>query len=324
MSKDYYKILGIDENASQAQVKSAYRVLAKKYHPDANQNDKVAEERFKEISEAYSVLNDSQKRQKYDQMRKMGAFGGNFQDFDFQDLGSMFGGKRAQSQSSRGFSFDGFGDIFSQFFGGQPHTQQRAGHAAKGKDLDTEIKISFDTALQGGKKQFTINSPKICPSCNGRGCVSCYGSGYVTAKKTLAVNIPKLSENNKVIRLKGQGEPGKNGGPAGDLLLKLVVEPHPEFERKGLDIYSNVTVDMVHAALGGKIKVKTIKGNTVELSVPAGTQPDKMLKLKGLGIENDGKKGDHYVVMKIKIPTHLNKKAKELLVKYAEASGLKI
>ena len=307
-NKDYYKILGVSENATIDEIKKAYRELAKKYHPDRHKGDKKAEERFKEISEAHAVLSDPKKRQQYDQMRKFGAqFGGGSgsYDFNFEDLSSMFSG-RGRSRSKGGFSFEsfGFGDLFSQIFGGGSQTSARGFSQTpiRGSDIMAEIMVPFDVAARGGEQVVTINR------------------GGRTQK--LSVKIPPASDEGKKIRLRGQGEPGVAGGPPGDLLLTIHVAKHPIFERKGLDIYSTVGINFAQAALGSKVRVQTFDKGTVELKIPAGTQNGKLLKLKGLGLSARGKTGDHYVKIQVMVPEYLSSRAKELLKEFAKEAGM--
>lgn len=292
-NNDFYSILGVKDTASIQEIKNAYRELAKKYHPDRHKGDKQAEERFKQISEAYAVLSDQKKRAQYDQMRRYGAagnFSGNFQNFNFEDLGSFFkGGFKGQRSSG----FGGFGDIFSQFFGGsdgQGFSQQRQ----KGQDLSAELTVPFDLAVKGGKQVFQIGSKKM------------------------AVNIPAGSEDGKKIRLRGQGEPGYAGGQSGDLILTVHVAPHPHFRRTGNDLYSTVTINVVQAILGSKVRVLTYDKGAVELKIPAGTSHGRLLKLKGFGINVNGYSGDHFVEINVDIPKNLSAKAKRLLDDFAK------
>lgn len=291
-NKDLYKILGVSENASQDEIKKAYRELAKKHHPDRNPNDKENENRFKEISDAYSVLRDPDKRKKYDQMRKYGAgFGGQgagqyqTHGFDFEDLGSMFGG------SQRG---GGFGSIFDQFFGGFSGKQS----AVKGQDVSAEITVPFDVALKGGKQFFSYDS------------------------KRLSVTIPSGTEDGKKIRLRGQGQPGLRNGPAGDLILTIRVAPHPHFTRKGRDLYTTKSINIVQATLGSKVRVMTYDKGAVDLKIPEGTQSGKRFKLKELGPEINGRRGDLYVHVNIQVPRNLNSNAKTKLKEFAKAAHL--
>ena len=305
-SKDYYKILGVAENATEQEIKNAYRKLAKKYHPDAHANDKSAEERFKEISEAYSVLKDSKKRKQYDQMRKFGAYGSSEGGFNFEDFSSIFGGRR---QSSRGFSFDNLSDVFSQVFGTGTAGSGYHRQPMRGRDMQAEITVPFDLAITGGKQVVTVRTTD--------------SDGYSTdGDKKLSIKIPPGVEEGKKIRLKGQGESGSSVGRPGDLIITIHVEKHPVFERKGRDLYCEISVNVVQAMLGSKVKVDTVEGGKVELKIPPGTQHGKLLKLKGLGISLNGAKGDQYVRVHIEIPTHLSEKSKASLLKFARESGI--
>ena len=293
-NKNYYDILGVSENASDQEIKRAYRDLAKKYHPDKHKGDKRAENRFKEISEAYAVLSNAEKRKQYDNMRR---FGGNFDfsgqpNIDVEDLGSFFKGS---FKGRRTAGFGGFGDIFSEFFGG------RTGYSPqpqKGQDVAAELTVPFDVAINGGKQIITINGQR------------------------LSVKIPAGTEDGKKIRLRGQGKPGVAGGAAGDLIVTIHVAPHPLFTRKGADIYSTVPINMVQAALGSKVRIQTYDKGMVDLKIPAGTQHGKLFKLKGMGINANGRQGDHYVEVQVTIPKNLSGKAKEALKKFADLAGI--
>ena len=304
--RDYYEVLGVPKDADDAALKKAYRVLAKKYHPDANPGDKEAEAKFKEASEAYSVLSDPEKRRQYDQFGHAafdgGAGGaGGFGGFDFSgaDMGDIFG------------------DIFGDFFGGG-RSRGRSNGPMRGANLRTGVRITFEEAVFGCQKEIELNlkdecpkchgtgakpgtSPVTCPKCNGKGkivytqqsffgqvqnvqtcpdcqgsgkiikekCPDCYGSGYISSRKKIQVTIPAGIDNGQSIRIAGKGEPGINGGDRGDLLVEVTVSKHPIFKRQETTIFSTVPISFVTAALGGPIRIKTVDGE-VEYEVKPG------------------------------------------------------
>jgi len=372
-NKDYYEILGVSENATANEIKSAYRSLAKKYHPDANPGDASAEARFKDISEAYSVLSDPKKRENYDQMRRLGAFGGtngfNFQEFDFSSYGkgSQRGG--ASSIFEELFGPGGLGNIFSSMFDRGERTRQERRGPQKGQDLETEIEIPFDLAISGGKYNFTIRKTDSCTTCNGSGarpgsklrscpqcggtgtvtlgqggfsvgrtcprcygrghlvdspCPTCGGAGQLEKNKTYTIKIPRGIESGTRMRLKGQGNAGVAGGTAGDLWVTVRVGGHNCFRREGLDIHSDVSINMVQAALGTSVKVKTIDGKTVELKIPAGTQNTRTFRLRGLGIQSKTGGGDQFVHVNVLTPTGLSKNEEKILREFAREAKLEL
>lgn len=296
-NKNYYDILGVPESADNPSIKKAYRDLAKKHHPDKHKGDKSSEERFKEISEAYAVLSDPKKKAQYDQMRRFGDVGGNysgnFQNFNMDDLGSIFG---KATKGRRGAGSGGLGDIFSELFSGRSESNRSR---PQPEDIAAEITVPFDVAVNGGSQIL-------------------FWEG-----KQLSVKIPQCLDDGKKIRLRGQGQQGF-GGAAGDLIITVHVAPHSLYERSELDIYSSATIDMVTAALGGKTRIQTYSSGEVELNIPAGTQSGKRFKLKGIGIEHNGRKGDHYVKVMVSIPENLNAKAKSLLQQLAEEIGISL
>lgn len=302
-NKDYYNVLGVNENASESDIKRAYRDLAKKYHPDANHGDKKAEAQFKDISEAYSVLSDPKKRQKYDQMRRLGAFGGgqgfDFDGFNFRNSHSGRGGGSSIFEEMFGGS-GGFGDIFGSMFGEGPRTQQR--RPARGQDLQTEIEIPFDFAISGGKYSFTVRTS--------------------SGNKTYNINIPQGVASGHKMRLKGQGEPAYGPGASGDLLITIQVASHPDFRREGLDVHSDITVNIVQAVLGSVATVKTVEGKTVELKIPAGTQSGRIFRLRKMGVKNKNGAGDHLVHVNVTTPTHLTRKQEKILKEFAAEANL--
>lgn len=321
--RDYYEVLGVSRDADDATLKKAYRALAKKYHPDTNPGNAEAAEKFKEASEAYSVLSDPQKRQQYDQFGHA-AFGGG------ADGAGGFGG-------FGGFDFNGadmgdmFGDIFGDLFGGGRSRRANNG-PMRGANVRASVRITFDEAVKGCEKELTLNlkeecetchgtgakpgtSPQTCPKCGGKGqvtytqqsifgmvrnvqtcpdcngtgkiikekCSACHGSGYMTKKKTIQVSIPAGIDNGQSIRIRGKGEPGTNGGERGDLLVEVIVSQHPIFKRQDMDVFSTVPISFARAALGGTIRIATVDGQ-VEYEVKPGTQTDTKVRLRGKGI----------------------------------------
>ena len=316
--KDYYKILGVEDKASEAEIKKAYRELAKKYHPDINKGNPEFENRFKDISEAYAVLKDSKKRAEYDRMRRFGggrqySHGQQQGGFSFDDLSSFFSGG-GNKYSNGGFDF---GDIFGFGHSRGPKTRQQ-----RGKDIRAEITVPFDVAARGGKQTVTLEQIETCAECRGQGCIVCGQSGQRPRTRRISVNIPPATDEGKMIRLKGLGHPGLGGGPAGDFYLKVYVRPDDQYERKGYDIYSDLTVNAIQAMLGTKARVRTFNGQTVQVNIPQGSQPGKLLKLPQMGLDANGKKGDFYVRLNISIPENLGEKSKRLLKDFASSAGI--
>jgi molecular chaperone DnaJ len=357
--RDYYEVLGVDKNADEATIKKAYRQLAKKYHPDANPGEEAAA-KFKEASEAYAVLSDPEKRRQYDQFGHSafdgsgGAGGFDFSGMDFSDI------------------FGGFGDIFGDIFGGGRRSSRNNNGPMRGADVRAGIRITFEEAVFGCKKEVSINfketcstcngsgakpgtSPETCTRCGGRGqfmsqqqtlfgtmqslqtcpecqgtgkvikekCPDCYGAGYITKRKKVPVDIPAGIDDRQSIRISGQGEPGRNGGPRGDLLVDIRVIPSNEFERDGMDVYTTTYISFAQAALGGDIRVKTIDGD-VKFPIKAGTQTGTRIRLKGKGIchvHNKNMRGNQYSTLVVKVPSKLSAEQKDLIKKLDEISG---
>ena len=357
--RDYYEVLGVDRNADDDALKRAYRKLAKKYHPDINPGNKEAEEKFKEASEAYSVLSDPEKRKQYDQFGHAafeGGGAGGFGGFDFTNMNDIFGG---------------FGDIFGDLFGGGGSSRANTG-PRRGASLRALIHISFEEAVFGCEKEIELTlkdtcktcggsgakpgtSPETCPNCHGSGqvrhtqqsmfgmiqnietcpqcggsgqiirekCPDCHGSGYIANRKKISVTVPAGIEDGQSIRIRDKGEPGINGGPRGDLLVQVSVAQHPIFQRDGVNIFSTAPITFAQAALGGDIRINTVDGEVV-YTVKAGTQTDTRIRLRGKGvpsIRNKNVRGDHYVTLVVQTPTNLSREAKEALEAFDKACG---
>ena len=326
--RDYYEVLGVAKSASADEIKTAYRKLARKYHPDVNPGDKSAEDKFKEINEAYEVLSDADKRKRYDQLGQNwkageefrpppgweGARGGGVGDFS-----DLFGGGGGRS--------GGFSDFFESLFGGRRSASGGAGFALRGQDVEAEIALTLEESHRGVKRNITLQAMETCTDCRGTGmkdndvCVTCRGAGFIRRPKSLEVTIPAGVRDGSVIRLAGQGEPGSNGAPAGDLYLHIRVRPHRLFNVVGeSDVQIELPVAPWEAALGAKVAAPTLDG-PVEMKIPAGAQGGQRLRLRGQGLSRrGGGRGDEYVKLKIVIPPKLDPKEKELFEKLAAES----
>lgn len=355
--RDYYEVLGVSKTASEDELKKAYRVLAKKYHPDMNPGDKDAEAKFKEVNEAYAILSDSDKRAKYDQMGHAafdpasGGYGGGYGDF---------GG------------FD-FGDIFGSFFGGGSSGSRRNG-PTRGEDLEVRVTIDFMEAVKGCKKEISYNRVEHCSSCNGSGaakgthaetcatcrgqgqvkttqrtplgmfqstrpcpdckgtgkiiknpCPECRGTGIKTVKKKLDATIPQGIDNGQNIVIRERGNEGKNGGSAGDLYISVSVRPHPTFERKGYDVHCELPITFVEAALGAEVDVPTLEGSE-KMKIDGETQTGTVLTMRGKGIpniNNPRQRGNLYLHCVVETPRNLTEKQKDILRQFGDATGNK-
>lgn len=349
--RDYYEVLGVSKTATDAELKKAYRVLAKKYHPDANPGDKEAEAKFKEASEAYAVLSDPEKRSKYDQFGHA-AFdagaGGQAYDFNMDDL------------------FGSMGDIFGDLFGGG-RSRARSNGPMQGASVRASVRVTFEEAAFGCEKELDVTlkdecknchgtgakpgsapvqcskcggkgqvvytqqslfgmvrNVTTCPDCNGKGtivkdkCPDCHGTGYIASRKKIQVSVPAGIDNGQSIRIRGKGEPGVNGGPRGDLLVEVIVSPSPVFAREDYNVFSEVPISFADAALGREIRIKTIDGEVL-YEVKPGTQSGTRVRLKGKGIPTlrDSKlRGDHYVTLAVKVPEKMTSEQKEALRVY--------
>lgn len=353
MSKDYYKTLGVEKSATDAEIKSAYRKLAKQYHPDLNKEE-GAEEKFKEIQEAYDVLGDEEKRRQYDQFGsaafEQGGFGGAGGGY------SGFGGFDAS-----GFDFgDIFDNIFGNGFGFGGGGSSNASRPMRGSDRLMRVRLDFDEAVYGCTKDIKVDvteecdncsgkggfGEKTCPTCHGSGtvtqeqrslfgqfvtkttcpdchgrrksydktCTECHGEGRVVKHKTLTITVPKGVDTGSRLRLSGKGDSGANGGENGDLYLEFVVEEHEFYNRDGNDLYLRIPLTISEAILGCKKEIPTIYGN-VKVTIPAGTNSGDKQKLKGKGIDNEQKrtKGDLYIIMDVRMPSKLSRDQKRLI-----------
>jgi molecular chaperone DnaJ len=359
-AKDFYQVLGVPDSASQDDIKKAYRKLAKQYHPDANPDNPSAAERFKEISEAHAVLSDPEKRKQYDQMRRLGAFDGMpRQRAGASRTGAARGAGAAPGDAAEDFDFGdfgGLGDIFSSIFGRGRREEPTA------ETLEAVVEVPFRIAALGGKIPvtipvtepcptcagsggapgatwstcpecqgrgtisfgqggFAVNRP--CPQCRGRGripsqpCPTCLGSGEVRTERRIMITVPPATDNGSRIRLRGQGAQG------GDIIVSFQVQPDRFFRRDGLDVICEVPINMVQAALGTRLRVRTLDGKKVMLRIPAGTQPGRKFRIKGQGIARNSHRGDQLVAIQVTIPERLTEEQQEQLRKFAETAGLK-
>jgi molecular chaperone DnaJ len=363
LEKDYYKTLGVTKGATADEIKKSYRKLARKYHPDANEGDAKAEERFKEISEAYTVLSDEKRRKEYDEQRSLfgsggprmpGSAGGGF------DLGDLFGGT-AGSAGGR------LGDLLGGVFGSRGGTTTQQARPRRGADVETETSLSFSDAIEGstvslrltgegpckvcmgtGAKAGTV--PRVCPTCEGTGqgsrnlgsfafsepcktcrgrglvvddpCTTCSGSGRAMSTRTIQARIPAGVDNGQRIKIPGKGAPGERGGPAGDLYVRVHVEPHKVFGRSGHNLTLTVPVTFSEAALGAEVKVPSHHGMPVSLRIPAGTPSGRTFRVRGMGVrQKDGTFGDLLVTVNVQVPTGLSDQAKSALEAFRDATA---
>jgi molecular chaperone DnaJ len=366
--RDYYDVLGIHKGASEQEIKTAFKKKAMQYHPDRNEGDKGAEEKFKEVNEAYAILSDKEKKDLYDRYGHAGV-----------DPNAGFGGGGGGFGGFSGFSgfqgvdinIDDLGDIFGSFFQGRGGKGGRTKNAARpGADMQHQVHISFEEAAFGVKKEIILTKDTECPSCKGTGakngtaketcktcggtgrvqrqqktpfgvfsnvttcpdchgtgekileaCDKCKGRGIITKKVKININIPAGVDNGTILPIQGQGEPGRNGGPAGDLYVILSVSPHRFFKRDGQNLYLECPITFSEAALGGSIIVPTLK-EKVKQKIPAGTQSGQIFRLKGKGMKyiRGNKTGDLYIKMVVETPTRLSGAEKELLRKFEETS----
>lgn len=349
--RDFYEVLGVPKNASEEEIKKAYRKLAMKYHPDRNPDSKTAENKFKEVKEAYEMLSDEEKRAAYDRFGHAGV----------DPNMNMGGGFRGAGAGAGGFA-DAFGDIFGDIFGTGRGQRNAGPQMYRGADLRYNLDITLEEAAAGADKVIRVPSwdvcdtckgsgakpgtspetcktcegtgqvrmqqgffsiQQTCPTCNGMGktikdpCIKCHGVGRVKHNKTLEVKIPAGIDDGMRIRSSGNGEPGANGGPPGDLYVEIHIRPHPVFQREGDDLHCEVPVSFARAALGGDIEVPTLDGK-VSFPVPEGTQTGKIFRLRGKGIRGvrTGKPGDLFCHVTLETPVKLTDRQKELLKEF--------
>ena len=356
--RDYYEVLGINKNASDSEIKKAYRHMAKQYHPDMNPGDKAAEAKFKEVNEAYEILSTADKKARYDQFGHAGV-----------DPNSGFNGYGGFGD----FDFGNVGDIFESFFGnmGFGGSSRRRNGPQKGADIKTYTDITFDQAAFGIEKEIEISrhehceecqgtgakkgtQPVTCSNCNGAGqvqykqntpfgqfvnvktceqchgegkvikepCPVCQGNGKIRKSRKIKINVPGGIDDQQIISLRGEGEPGIKGGPAGDLYIVVRVKSHPLFKRDGFNVICEMPITFAQAALGAEVEIPTLDGK-VAYTIPEGTQTGSVFRLKGKGIQNlrGHGRGDQYVKVNLEVPKSLNDKQKQLLKQFAESIG---
>jgi molecular chaperone DnaJ len=359
VNKDFYQVLGVSKEASADEIKKAYRKLARKNHPDAHPDDVKANERFKEISEAYAVVGDPKRRKEYDEQRSL--FGNGFR---YPGRGDTTGGFDINDLFGQGTG--GLGDLLGGIFTGG-RNRSSGQRPRRGADIETETRLGFDSAIDGatvalrmtgetpcpacrgtGARAGTV--PRVCPTCEGAGmtmtsqggfsipepcrdcrgrglivddpCPVCHGSGRGTSSRTMQVRIPAGVRDGQRIRLRGKGAPGEYGGPAGDLYVTVHVDPHPTFGRSGDNLTIAVPVRFDEAALGGEIAVPTLDGKTVKLKIPAGTPNGRTFRVRGRGvIRRDGTKGDLLVTVEVVVPTDLDDASREALQAYRDTAS---
>ncbi|MEI7833984.1 MAG: J domain-containing protein [bacterium] len=336
-AKDYYTKLGVSKTATEKEIKSAYRKLARKHHPDVNPGDKSAEEKFKEIAEAYEVLSDAKKRKDYDEYSHLGGdTWKHANDPGFRANMSQGGGFPGGFQQGGNFStadmggMGGMEDILSQFLGGggrrgggNPFSRQQM--QVRGEDAEAEVPITLQEAYHGTERVLNLTTHEVCPSCHGNGgalsqhCNTCGGLGNLTQPKSLTVTIPRGVKDGSKIRLSGKGNPGENGGSSGDLYLIPRIQKDHKFERKDNDLYVDVAVNYPTAALGGEISVPTMDG-IVTMTVPAGTSSGQSLRLRGKGMPHlRGESfGDLYAKLRVTVPKDLSPREIELIKELRE------
>ncbi len=324
--KDLYAVLGVKRDASEKEIRSAYRKLARKYHPDINPGDKAAEARFKEINAAYEVLKDPDKRKKYDKYGDRWEYADQIEEAQRRagthDFFRRAGGTAGTGAPGGGFDFGDleFGDL-SDILGGIFRGRGRtAARQARGENLEHQVEVTLEEAYHGTTRTIQMQTPETCTTCGGTGkiagavCHTCEGLGSLIKTNRIEVKIPAGVDTGSRVRIAGKGHPGIGGGPPGDLILVVTVRPHERFERRGDDLYVDVPVPLYDAVLGGEVAVPTPKGSKLQLKVPAGTQNGRQFRLTGQGMPHLGtdRKGDLYARVKVVLPTDLSTNEREL------------
>jgi molecular chaperone DnaJ len=318
--KDYYELLGVKRNASEQEIKQAYRKLARQYHPDVNPGDKSAEAKFKEINEAHEVLSSKETRQKYDKYGDQWQYADQFeqarrQQAPFRDFSGAGG--------ATGFHFEGedLGSLFDDllFGGGRARTYTRRSRPMRGRNLEAPVEVTLEEAFHGTSRTISLQSEEPCPACKGAGliqnvpCSTCQGTGMVPRLKRLEVKIPAGVKTGSRVRIAGKGTPGYNGGASGDLYLVISVKPHRQFERRDDDLHAEIPIPLTVAVLGGEVQVPTMKGK-LALKIPPETQNGRSFRLAGQGMPHLGNSscGDMFARVNVVLPTKLTEKEKEL------------
>ena len=347
MATDFYQILGIDRDASQSDIKKAYRRLSKELHPDKHEGDKDMERRFKEVNEAYEVLSDESKRRQYDQFGRTGGPGGGQGGFDFSGFQNA--------------DFSGFGDVFENFFGGRQNRGRQQSNS--GRDLEVALTITFAEMVSGIEKTILINRQRACDACSGSGveegsklvtcsdcggtgqvtktaqsffgtiqqnflcqkcggqgktpekpCSKCHGEGRMEAQEEVVLSVPAGIHDGQTLRLHGEGDAGKQGGAFGSLYVHIRVQSDTRFERDGDNVHSTTTIPVIDAILGSEVSIETVHGRA-KLKIPSGTQPSQIFRLKnkGLPVLNTSRHGDHYVKIEVEVPSKLSRDEKKLM-----------
>ena len=321
--KDYYTVLGVQRDAGEKDIRTAYRKLARKYHPDVNPGDKAAEERFKEVNAAYEVLKDPEKRKKYDKYGDKWEYADQIEEQQRRagthDFFRRTGGTAGAPGGDAAYDFEDLdlGDLFGGLFRGRGRTTPRK---TQGENLEHAVEITLEEAYQGTVRTIQLQVPETCTTCGGTGkiagaaCHACDGLGSLIKTSRLEVKIPPGVDTGSRVRVAGRGHPGAGGGPPGDMVLVVTMRPHDRFERRGADLYVEASVPVLDAILGGEVEVPTLRGTKLRLKLPEGSQNGQQFRLAGQGMPHLGsdRKGDLYAKIKVVLPTALTQREREL------------